>query len=155
MALQAEMTGPDGTPVTCYKRSARQVTAGDWLPDYGAHTVCAPVTDPDDGSLWLTLEDGRDVSLRARKVWLYRRYTAPEWMAGALEAYRSARDAREAMRESGAPAPTSVPGLAGSSAAWCQLEREEFERVYPAPRLADFIRDAAAAWRDGRDRVPA
>jgi hypothetical protein len=146
MTMQAIMPGPDG-PVTAYKRSSRQVTAGDWLPDYGAHAVTDAAEDPDDGAQWVTLEDGRDIRLTTRKVWLYRRYTLASWQRDAVAAYRDARDAREAMRESSAPAPTSVPGIAGSSAAWCQLEPSAFAAAYPAPRLADFLRDAAAARR--------
>ena len=155
MSASQMMPGPDGTDVRAYRRSRLQVTTGDYLPDYGAHIVCPSVTDPDTGSVWVTLDDGRDVELRTRKVWTYRRYTAPDWMRDALEAYKGARDAREAMRESGAPAPSSVPGIAGSQVAWCQLERADFDAAYPAPRLADYIRDAAAAWREGREQVSA
>ena len=144
------MTGPHGTPVRAFRRGIRQIGAGDWLPDYGATAVGAACQDPDTGRFWLTLDTGQDVEIRTRKLWVHRQYEAPVWMRDALEAYRSARDAREAMRESGAPAPTSVAGAAGSQAAWCQLEAEDFAAAYPAPRLADFIREAAASWRDGR-----
>lgn len=149
MAQQAMMTGPDGAEVSCYRRGARNVAPGDWLPEHGAHVTADPVTDPDDGGVWLTLEDGRDVRCTPRgKVWLWRRYAAPVWMADAVDAYRGARDAREALRESGALAPTSVAGAAGSSVACHQLERDDFNAAFPAPRLADFIRDAAAARRE-------
>lgn len=151
VSVSAVMPGPTGADVTCYKRSARQVQAGDWLPDYGAHTVGPAVEDPDDSAQWLTLDDGRDIRVVTRKVWLFRRYAAPEWMGDALAAYRSARDAREALRESSQPIPAgAVAGAAGSSAAWCQLEPEDFTAAYPAPRLADYIRDAAAARRGDR-----
>lgn len=143
------MPGPDGRPVKCYRRSARQVTTGDYLPEHGAHVVAPAVEDPDDGAQWVTLDDGRDIRLTTRKVWLHRTYDAPAWMSEALTAYRSARDARDAMRESSQPIPAgAVAGAAGSSAAWCQLEADDFARAYPAPRLADFIREAAAARRE-------
>jgi hypothetical protein len=143
------MTGPDGLEVTCYRRSARQVRTGDYLPDYGAHAVADALDDPDDGAVWVTLETGQDVRVTTRKVWLFRRYAAPAWMSDALEAYRAARDAREATRESAAPIPAGVvAGAAGSLASWCQLERADFDAAYPAPRLADFIREAAAARRE-------
>jgi hypothetical protein len=67
-------------PVTAYKRSVRQVAAGDWLPDYAAHAVTDAVEDPDDGTHWLTLEDGRDVHVTIRKVWIWRRVTP--WPGG-------------------------------------------------------------------------
>jgi hypothetical protein len=41
-----------------------------------------------------------------------------------------------------------VPGAAGSAAAYCQLEDDDFASAVPAPRLADFVRDAAAARRE-------
>jgi hypothetical protein len=149
MTLQAIMPGPDGVDVTCYKRSRRQVTTGDYLHDYGAHAVSDAVDDPDDGSSWVTLDDGRDIRLTVRKVWLFRRYAAPAWMTEALETYRAARDAREALRESSEPVPPGlVAGAANSGVAWCQLETADFNAAYPAPRLADFIRDAAAARRE-------
>jgi hypothetical protein len=142
------MPGPHGPDVTCYKRSARQVQAGDYLPDYGAHAIGPAMQDPDDGAMWVTLDDGRDIRITTRKVWMFRRYTAPEWMADALANYRAARDAREAMRESGQLAPSTVAGISGSDAGWNQLEPAEFAAAYPAPRLADYIREAAAARRE-------
>lgn len=149
MAQSQTMQGPNGDAVKCYRRGARNVAPGDWLPEHGGHVASEPVTDPDDGSVWLTLEDGRDVRVTPRgKVWLWRQYAAPVWMAEAVEAYRSARDAREALRESGQVVPTSVPGTAGSGVACHQLERADFDRAYPAPRLADFISEAAAARRE-------
>lgn len=152
MSAPAMMPGPDGLEVRAYRRGVRQLAAGDYLPEHGSHVVGPGIQDPDTGRFWVTLDTGDDVEIRTRKVWVYRRYAAPEWMRDALAAYRSARDARDAVRESGAPAPSSVPGIAGSLASWSQLEPEDFARAYPAPRLADFIRDAAAAYRDGRDR---
>lgn len=143
------MTGPNGAEVKCYRRGVRQVTPGDYLPDYGAHVVAPAVEDPDDGAVWVTLDDGRDIRLTTRKVWLFRRYSAPEWMSEALDNYRAARDAREALRESGQVAPVgAVAGAAGSAIGWNQLEPSDFAAAYPAPRLADFIRDAAASRRE-------
>lgn len=149
MTMTDVMPGPDGAGVTVYKRSARQVVAGDWLPDHGAYAAGDALTDPDDGSVWVTLDDGRDIRVTTRKVWLHRTYTAPPWMTTALDAYRAARDARNATRESTDPIPAGVvAGAAGSLASWCQLEDDDFRVAYPAPRLADFIRDAAAAMRE-------
>jgi hypothetical protein len=148
MTLQATMPGPDGQEVTAYKRSARQVTAGDWLPDYAAHAVTDAVEDPDDGTHWLTLEDGRDVHVTTRKVWIWRRYTLAGWQRDAVTAYRDARDARNALRESGDPIPAgAVAGTAGAHVGAYQLTDAEFASVYPAPRLADFLRDAAESRR--------
>lgn len=148
MAACQDMPGPDGVPARCYRRTVRQVRAGDYLPDHGGHVIAAPVADPDDGSVWVALDTGTDVQLTGRKVWILRKYDAPAWMADALEAYRCARDARDATRESGAPIPAgAVAGAAGSAVAWCQLEPDDFRRAYPAPRLADFIREAAHAAR--------
>jgi hypothetical protein len=142
------MPGPDGAGVVAYRRSSRQIRPGDWLPEYGAHAIGDALEDPDDGSLWVTLETGQDVRVTTRKVWMFRRYAAPDWMRDALEAYRSARDARDALRESSDPIPAGiVAGAAGASCAWNQLERDDFNAACPAPRLADFIRDAAAARR--------
>lgn len=145
------MPGPDGHDVKCHRRAARNTRAGDWLPEHGARAVGDPLTDPETARIWLTLDTGADVEFTPRgKVWLYREYDAPAWMADAVTAYRAARDAREALRESGAPVPTSVAGSAGSGVACYQLERADFDRAYPAPRLADFIREAARA--HGADR---
>lgn len=151
MTQEAMMPGPDGVPVKCYKRSARQVTTGDYLPDHGAHVIVPAVEDPDDGAIWVTLDNGQDIRITVRRVWLYRRYAAPAWMQDACSAYRDARDARDAARESSAPIPAgAVAGAAGSSVGWCQLEPADFNAAWPAPRLADFIREAAAARREDR-----
>jgi hypothetical protein len=106
VTMQATMPGPHG-PVTAYKRTARQVRAGDWLPDYGAHALTDAVEDP-DGGVWLTLDDGRDVHVHVRKVWLFRRYQLAGWQRDAVAAYRDARDARNALRESGTIVPAGV-----------------------------------------------
>lgn len=148
MARDAALAGPHGSPVRAFRRLTRQVRAGDWLPDYGAHAIADALEDPDDGSHWLTLDDGRDLRVTARKVWLHRRYALAGWQREAVAAYRDARDAREAVRESGDACPAGVAGTAGSSAAWCQLSAAEFATAYPPPRLADFLREYADANRD-------
>lgn len=147
MARQDMMPGPHGTPVSCYSRTARQVTAGDWLPDYGAHALTDAVTDPDDGAVWFTLDDGRDIQHTRRKVWLHRRYELAGWQRDAVSAYRDARDARNALRESGQSITAGVAGTAGANVGAYQLSDAEFAEAYPAPRLADFLRDAADARR--------
>lgn len=149
MALQATMTGPDGTEVTAYKRSTRQVTAGDYLPEHGAHAVTDAVSDPDDGAVWLTLDDGRDLRIRTRKVWIHRRYELSGWQRDAVREYRDARDARNALRESGAPVPAgTVAGAGGAPVSCYQLTDAEFNAAYPAPRLADYLRAAAESRRE-------
>lgn len=148
MAADQMMTGPNGEKVRCFRRAARNVQTGDYFPEYGARVVAAPLTDPETGRHWVTLEDGQDVEFTPRgKVWLFREYAAPEWMADALADYRAARDARDAMRESSAPVPTSVAGANGSNVSCSQLEDDDFNRAFPAPRLADFIRAAADSRR--------
>lgn len=149
MSLSAIMPGPAGE-VTAYKRSVRQVHAGDWLPDYGAHAVTDACQDPDEmRAVWVTLEDGRDIKLTTRKVWLYRRYTLSPWQRDAVTAYRDARDAWQALRESGAPVPAgTVAGTAGAAVGCHQLSDDEFRTAYPAPRLADYLRAAADARRE-------
>ena len=148
MSASQLMPGPTGEDVRAYRRGVRQIHAGDYLPDYGAHAIGDAVEDPDDGSHWLTLEDGRDIRLTVRKVWLFRRYELAGWQRDAVTAYRDARDARQALRESGAIVPAgAVAGTAGADIACYQLTDSEFAAAYPAPRLADFLRDAADARR--------
>lgn len=149
MAQQQMMTGPNGTEVRCYSRSARQVTAGDWLPDYAGHAVSDAVADPDDSSVWWTMDDGRDIRHTRRKVWLHRRYELADWQRDAVRTYRDARDARNALRESFTPVPAgAVAGTSGAAIGYYQLSDAEFASVHPAPRLADFLRDAATARRE-------
>lgn len=149
MTMSQPMPGPDGREVTAYKRSARQVRAGDYLPDYGAHAVTDACEDPEDGAQWVTLEDGRDIRVTVRKVWLVRRYELAGWQSDAVRAYRDARDARNALRESSAPIPAgAVAGTSGAPIGYCQLTDGEFAAVCPTPRLADYLRDAAAARRE-------
>jgi hypothetical protein len=145
------MRGPEqsGAVVKCFKRGARNVVAGDWLPEHDATVIVAPYV-ADDGRVWVSLDNGSDLDFTPRgKVWLYRRYSAPAWMAAAVEDYRHARHAWEALRESSDPIPAgAVAGASGSGVAWCQLEDSDFRAAMPAPRLADHIRAAAAARRD-------
>jgi hypothetical protein len=146
VTMQATMPGPHG-PVTAYKRTVRQVRAGDWLPDYAAHALTDAVEDP-DGGVWLTLEDGHDERVTVRKVWLYRRYRLAGWQRDAVAAYRDARDARYALRESGTIVPAGVvAGTSGGDIACYQLSDAEFATAYPPVRLADFLREYADANR--------
>lgn len=57
------------------------------------------------------------------------------WRELVTEAWRAAHDAREHLRESG----LDVGGAHGAVVSAYQLEREEFDRLYPAPRLQDFM----------------
>ena len=56
-----------------------------------------------------------------------------------IDAYRYARDASEALRESGLPAPSSVPGVAGSQAAYYQLSEDEFDQHVPALTFREWL----------------
>lgn len=71
---------------------------------------------------------------------------ALELNRGMLDEYWAQRDAREALRESGAPAPSSVAGTAGSSAAYCQLEAEEFDAHVPAVTFREWLIE----WNESR-----
>jgi hypothetical protein len=150
MSAPAMMPGPDGTPVRAYRRSVRQIRAGDYLPELGAHALTDAIVDPDDArAVWLTLDNGQDVQLTTRKAWVHRRYTLAGWQRDAVTAYRDARDARNALRESGDPIPAgAVAGTAGANVGAYQLTDAEFASLYPAPRLADFLRDAAESRRE-------
>jgi len=53
--------------------------------------------------------------------------------------FHAAQHAREALRESGQMAPSSVAGTAGSGVGYYQLSDEEFDRCHPAPRFQDFL----------------
>lgn len=136
---------PDGETVTAWRRSAWQIRAGDYLPDYGAGALAASVYDEDSRRHLVALDDGRDVELTRRaKVWLVRDYQGASWLSAAGAAYREAVAAREAMRESGEIlAPTSVPGAAGAAVAMCQLEREAFDEHVPAPVWSEYVREYA------------
>lgn len=105
------------------------------------------VEDP-DGGVWLTLDDGRDIHVTVRKVWVHRRYQLAGWQRDAVAAYRDARDARNALRESGTiVAAGIVAGTSGADVACYQLSDAEFATAYPAPRLAEFLREYADANR--------
>jgi hypothetical protein len=58
--------------------------------------------------------------------------------------YRDAADAREALRESATPAPSSVPGAGHSGLAMYQLEREEFDAHVPPVLFKDWLIEKAA-----------
>jgi hypothetical protein len=76
---------------------------------------------------------------------------APLWIREASAAYRDARDAWEAARESCTVlAPTAVPGGAGASVCMAQLDDATVAEFVPAPVFKDFLRDAAAKVRAER-----
>lgn len=60
------------------------------------------------------------------------------WRELVTDTWRAASDAREALRESGHL--VDVAGGVGAQVSAYQLEAEEFDRLYPAPRLADYMR---------------
>lgn len=141
---------------------AAKVARGDFLPDYGARVHYA-VTDPETGEIVLDVTRDQDgtpvrgelVLTATERVRVHRKREAPAWVREATEAYRSARDAWEAGRESGNVAPTSVPGTSGSGVAMYQLTRAEYAEHVPAPRLATFLAEYAAARRDVGETVDA
>ncbi len=65
-----------------------------------------------------------------------------------VEEYRAARAAWEDQRESGREAPTSVPGVAHSSAAMHQLEDADYRTAYPAPTFRDWLEQTAGQRRE-------
>ena len=56
-----------------------------------------------------------------------------------IDEYRAARDARDALRESNMPAPTSVPGVAHSGVAMHQLEDDDFATHVPAVTFREWL----------------
>lgn len=56
-----------------------------------------------------------------------------------LAEYRAQRDARDALRESGALAPSSVPGTAGADVAMYQLSDEEFDEHVPRVTFREWL----------------
>jgi hypothetical protein len=133
---------PDGTMLP------GGIRPGDYLPEHDAHAAGAAMVDPDTGSVLVPLTSGRDIELAPLEpVQVRRDRHAPEWVQVAAADYRAARDAWEAGRESGRPAPTSVPGIAGSGVAMYQLEPGDYAAHVPAPMFRDFLRDHADRMR--------
>lgn len=64
-----------------------------------------------------------------------------------LDEYWAARDAREALRESGMDHGGSVAGTAGSGVGYYQLSDEEFNQLHPPVLLKDWLIDRAREWR--------
>lgn len=133
-------------------RAVGTVRDGDILPT--GVVAGDPVTDPDTGRVWVTVRDAAGELVDheygpADELDVIRPRRAPAWVAAAAADYRDARDAWAAGRESSLPAPTSVPGVAGSSASMMQLTDDEYAAAFPRPRYADFVREHAA-----RIRVP-
>lgn len=58
-----------------------------------------------------------------------------------VEQYRDARDAREALRESATPAPSTVPGISGSGVVMAQLEPGDFAVHVPPVLFKDWLRE--------------
>lgn len=132
---------PDGA------RPASTLRDGDILTGSGRVTG-APVIDPDTRSLWVqvTREDGTvaDLDIMPATPVHYARPRPAGWMSAAGAAYRDAVDAWQAGRESGRPAPTSVPGVAGSDASCMQLTDEEYAAAFPKPDWRAFVREYVA-----------
>jgi hypothetical protein len=53
--------------------------------------------------------------------------------------YQDARDARERLRESATPAPTTVPGTSGGRSSMAQLEPADFARYVPPVLFKDWL----------------
>ena len=67
-----------------------------------------------------------------------------QWQPGCrhcevLERYQAARDAWEALRESGESFGGSIAGAGGSNAGYYQLSDEEFRQLHPMPQFKDFL----------------
>lgn len=62
------------------------------------------------------------------------------WREWVTEAYRAARDAWEANRESGLSMAPGVAGTAHALAGNHQLSDVEYAQAFPPPRLGDFMR---------------
>lgn len=56
-----------------------------------------------------------------------------------VAAYRDARDAHDALRESEAPAPAGVPGTAGAAIAMYQLDDDQFDQAVPPILFKDWL----------------
>lgn len=76
----------------------------------------------------------------------HRRHCSPDhlWL---VESYRDARDARDALRESGTFVPAAYSY--GSSIAAYQLEREDFDAAFPSVTFKSWLVDHA-----GRNAEP-
>lgn len=61
------------------------------------------------------------------------------WRDLVTATYRDARDARDALRQSGAAAHGNTAGAAHSMAAWCQLSDEEFAQEVPPVLFRDVL----------------
>lgn len=61
------------------------------------------------------------------------------WRDLVTATYRDARDARDALRESGAAASGRVAGTAHSLASWSQLSDQEFAEAVPPVRFQDVL----------------
>lgn len=72
----------------------------------------------------------------------HRKWCSPHHATLVLE-YRDARDAREALRESDTPVPTTVPGAAGAGVAYYQLEAADFDRYAPKVLFKQWLIDHA------------
>lgn len=61
------------------------------------------------------------------------------WRDLVTRTYREARDARDAMRESGALATGAIAGTAHSDAAWYQVSDDEFDQAVPPVTFRDVL----------------
>lgn len=65
-----------------------------------------------------------------------------------IDEYRAARDAREALRESGQLAPSSVAGIAHSDVAMYQLDDDDFDRAVPSVTFREWLIEWGASRRE-------
>ena len=143
------MPGPDGVPVKCYRRRAANILPGDYLPEHGAHVVTEPLTDPDDGAYWVALDDGREIRFTARgKAWLFRTYAAPAWLLEARDAWRAAYDDGWHVRSLANLRRRRCPALPIAASRVISSSGTDYRRAFPAPRLADFVRETCDARRE-------
>lgn len=134
---------------------ACDLRAGDYLPEHGGAVVAYVVTERANPAArrrsrrdvaWIETRDGRDIALGAlERVRVLRLRRLAAHIVAAREAYAGARDAWEYARD------FACHGYAA--------ELEAYPREHPAPRFADYLREAAAAlrpceleqWRRARD----
>jgi hypothetical protein len=132
---------------------------GDRLTDDDAVVLAPPVTDPETGTVWVTVtttdptgvtrQDDRQLPAGTPVDVTRAPRTAPAWVQAAAAEYRDARDAWEGLRESTTVlAPSTVPGCAGADVTMAQLETADYATHVPRPRFADYLRDHAARLRE-------
>lgn len=71
-----------------------------------------------------------------------------------VDEYRAARDARDALRESGLTVMGAVAGAAGSGICYSQLSDDEFNELHPPLTFKAWLVDWAASRREDAQAAP-